>query len=365
MRLYIKPLSPLFCATLILSLFLASCKKTEHVPQVDLVIPTDLSIPYGSDTTIHISSPTGNSDKITYSLAFDEATKNIKLRNGNLLQTLEQAVTLNQEKGDLKIQTGLLFPNGATSVSSDVIIPEIYRVKVIAKSNAGNILKEEDLSFKILPGKITFQDVDQTSANAFTYRLFSNKETYIALDSTVKIPEGSQLQLPKSAASTGIKITDNQLVFPSSTGNLSNLEEKSYTVEPALIKDGFPVASRKLKVTFIPQIKFFYGSYYPEYDVTVKTPLLNISLYGGFQSQKPVFYPEKYRSSFSIVKIEKDGEPFEDTDKLFAIKADLGIITVKTNKTLQAGQYKIFTKAVLTTGMELFTDLTLAMKEGD
>ena len=71
--------------------------------------------------------------------------------------------------------------------------------------------------------------------------------------------------------------------------------------------------------------------------------------------------PDKYKSSFSLVSVEKDGKAFTDSNNTFAVNASTGVVTVKKDDALKAGSYKFIIKAVTTTGLTFETDLTLAM----
>ncbi|RAV28701.1 hypothetical protein [Sinomicrobium soli] len=136
----------------------------------------------------------------------------------------------------------------------------------------------------------------------------------------------------------------------------------SYDLEPALLKDGFPVASTPFRVIFIPQIKFFYGMYFPEDDMSIHLDFLHFALTGGSKTSAPAFYPAEYKSTFEIVSIKKDGELFDDTHEIFGIIEDTGEVTTRENDTLTPGQYELTIRAVSTTGLELTTTLTLAME---
>ncbi|SFW40983.1 hypothetical protein SAMN02927921_01513 [Sinomicrobium oceani] len=131
---------------------------------------------------------------------------------------------------------------------------------------------------------------------------------------------------------------------------------------PSLKKDGFTVASRQFRVALLPAMKFFYGAYYSEYDLSVKRDQLYIALYNTFESNPPVFYPEKYKNDFEILSVEKDGEVFVNENGIISIDKESGAVKVAHNHVLQQRCYKIWVQANVSTGLTFETTLTLIME---
>ena len=127
----------------------------------------------------------------------------------------------------------------------------------------------------------------------------------------------------------------------------------------------FRVASTSFRVIFIPKIIFFFGTYYPEYDLTILLNNLHIALSNGYVSAAPALSPETYKSSFAITGIKKDGQVFTDTESIFSINEKTGSVTVKKSTSLTEGAYEISVKALTTTGLEFITTLTLNMSKTD
>ncbi|PTB91129.1 hypothetical protein C9994_16090 [Marivirga lumbricoides] len=113
---------------------------------------------------------------------------------------------------------------------------------------------------------------------------------------------------------------------------------------------------------FIPEIKFFFGTYYPEYDLTVKTNIVHIALGEAYESSAPSFFPAEYKKSFLIESIQKDDEDFDNSEGIISINENNGAVKVAHNHSLEEGSYKIIVKATTDdANLTLETDLTLIM----
>lgn len=356
-------------ASIALLVFIASsCKKDgESTPeQVSLELPSDVSLAYGEVKDLSLPEDlTGESD-VTFKVELNE-TDNIQINAGSKLHDkLAKALTIDRAKGTVKIDSRLLYPNGAVSSVNGNKIPDNYKVTVIASSSKNKIEGKQTVAIKIQPGKLRIKGIDQVNEIPFAYVLYNNLGTAFELESPFISSEGSDWHLPavKDAGSV-ITLDGNQLKFSANAGDPKKEAEQAYDLEPALQKDGFTIASTRFRVIFIPQIKFFFGQYYPEYgNLTILLNLVHIGLSNGYISQAPVLYPERYKSTFSISSIEKDGKAFVNNEGIFELNTKTGSVSVKQNTKLTAGRYKIIVKAVTTTGLEFSTDLTLAMQEG-
>ncbi|HLT86380.1 MAG TPA: hypothetical protein VKZ57_02250 [Sphingobacterium sp.] len=74
-----------------------------------------------------------------------------------------------------------------------------------------------------------------------------------------------------------------------------------------------------------------------------------------------MFYPEKYKSTFRLQKIEKDGNPFANSSEIFEVEESSGKVRVKPSDSLTAGPYKVYVEAISSTGLIFVTTLTLGM----
>ena len=75
------------------------------------------------------------------------------------------------------------------------------------------------------------------------------------------------------------------------------------------------------------------------------------------------FIRKKYKSKFELVKIEKDGQAFSDSDKIFSINTENGVVSSKEKNNLKPGSYKLTVKAITSTGIALETTLTLVLEK--
>lgn len=365
MKTYIKLLTISCCLVWLMSA-VTSCTK-DDAPQdlsVQLDLPEAIHLDYGAETTITIPAVASGEQNLTFQIRFDE-TENVPVGAGSLHDKLIQAVRLDTKKGQIHINSRAVYPNGVQSVTTGVTLPEDYRVTVVALMDNGTTVGKETISLTVAPRSVQVQGLQNNGEIPYAYALYGDVAPTFTLGSPDIATEGLEWHL--SAQNEGqpvAVIEENTIVFNSTAGDPKKEAEVSYDLTPALLKDGFPVASTTFRVIFIPQIKFFYGSYYPEYNLTILLNLIHIGLSNSYTSAAPVLYPETYRSAFSIVSIEKDGRPYDNKDEIFRINAGTGSVTVRQNNTLEAGRYKIIVKAHTTTGLEFVTDLTLAMENG-
>jgi len=355
-------------ASIALLLFIASsCKKDSDITpvQVTLELPSDINVAYGEVAELALPNDLNKESDVTFKVEFNE-TNNIDVTNGSKLHDkLAKAVTIDKNKGKVLIDSRLLYPNSAVSSINGNKIPDDYKITVIAGSSKNTVEGKQTVAVKILPGKLQVKDTDSTDGMPFAYVLYGNDDVAFELEAPSLSTDGNHWHLPAIKNSESIISLDgNKVKFAANAGDPKKQAEQAYDLEPSLQKDGFPVASTKFRVIFIPQIKFFYGQYYPDLDLTILLNLLHIGLSNGYISSAPTLYPEKYKSTFSISSIEKDGRTFENNEGIFEVNSKTGVVTVKQNTKLTAGRYKLIIKAITTTGLQFSTDLTLAMEAG-
>jgi hypothetical protein len=354
-------------ASIALLLFTASSCKKEHEispAQVALELPSDVNIVYGGVTELSLPNDLIKDPDVTFKLEFNE-TANIEIANGSKLHDkLIKAVSADKNRGKILIDSRLLYPNGAVSSINGNKVPDDYKVTVIASSSNNAVEGRQTVTVKVSAGKLYVKDLDKKNEVPFAYVLYSDEGISFDLEAPDLPTEGSKWALAEvKDAKSVISLDGNKIKFAASAGDPKKEAEQAYDLEPVLQKDGFPVASTKFRVIFIPQIKFFFGQYYPELgNLTLLFNLVHIGLSNGYVSAAPVLYPEKYKSSFTIISIEKDGKSFDNNEGIFQLNAETGKVTVKQNTTLTAGRYKLMIKAITTTGLEFTTDLTIAME---
>jgi len=349
-----------------LALTFSSCKKEEGTPSVpvSLDLPSTLSVAYGETAGIALPADLIKQSDITFNFEFKE-TSNIQINTGTALHDkLKSAIKFDKAQGKVIVDSRLLYPNGGVSSVTGNKIPDNYKITIIASSSKGTVVGSQTVAVTVAPAKLKVKYADNTTEIPFAYVLYSKDAAVFELEALSLPTENSSWYLPKVEDAAMVSIDGNKVKFAPNAGDPKKEAEKTYDLEPALQKDGITVASTKFRVIFIPQIKFFYGTYYPEYNLTILSNLVHIGLANGYLSAAPTLYPERYKSTFSIVSIEQDGKAYDNTAGIFELNKETGKVTVKQNTKLKAGRYKFMIKALTTTGLEFTTDLTLAMSAG-
>jgi hypothetical protein len=351
-----------------LALSIASCKKDEQkVPakEVPIDLPSTLSLTFGEQQDIPLPADLLKYADAQIRLEFTE-TENLQITGDSKLRDkLTKAVTVDKTAGKIHINSALLYPNGAISSSNGVKLPESYKVTVFVSSSSESFTGKQTLELKVAPTRLKIKGLDNTAAIPFAYVLYGDAAGF-ELEAPASLLEGTSWVLQnQSALGTVVSFKSNQLQFSSTAGDPKKKAEQAYDLIPTLQKDGFTIASQQFRVVFIPKIKFFYGTYYSDLDLTILLNNLHIALSNGYISAPPTLYPEKYKSTFSISAIEKGGVPVDNKEGIFAIDTATGAITVRKNAVLTAGAYKLTVLAITTTGLEFSTTLTLNMSSAD
>jgi hypothetical protein len=363
---FIKKYSKLL---LIASLFvsLSGCKKDAEAPlkNINIDLPGTVSLRYGEQQDISLPENILNAADLKLTLDFTE-TQNVQISStASLHDKLTQALTLDQAAGKIHVNSALLYPNNAVSSISGNKLPESYKVTINASSSSKGFEGKQTIEIKVAAANLTIKGLDNKAELPFAYVLYGDVASF-ELEAQESILAGTTWNIEnKSSLGTAVSLNLNQLSFTTAAGDPNKKAEKAYDVVPVLQKDGFNVASRTFRVVFIPKIKFFYGMYYADMDLTILLNSLHIALSNGYISAAPTLYPEKYKALFSITGIEKDTKVFDNTLGILTINETTGSVTVKKNSTLTAGAYKIAVKAVTTTGLEFSTTLTLNMSQAD
>lgn len=342
---------------LFLSVF-ASCKKDEQAPakEISINFPSAVSLTYGESTDLDIPKELLEQTGVTLSLEFTE-NENIQIDSETkLYDKLAKAITVDAAAGKVHVNSSLIYPNGATSATTGKKLPDNYKLTFVAGT------AKQTIAITVTPGKFSFKGVDTTVSVPYAYVLYS--DTGATFDITTSMPLASTTwALDSKGADDVVSMSDNQVKFKATAGDPNKKAEQTYDLVSTLRKDGFNIATASLRVIFIPQIKFFYGTYYPEYDLTIVTNQVYIALSNAYVSAAPTLYPENYKSAFSLTGIEKDGQVFENKDSVLTLNEKTGAITVKKNTTLTEGSYKLTVKAMTTTGLEFSATMTLNMSK--
>lgn len=341
-----------------------SCQKDTFKPEptIEIALPENTGMSYGQMVNIPIPSSLSNRNDLTLSLSYEKTT-NVEISSSiKLHERLSKAVTFDENRQAIVINSSLLYPNRALSTTSGNKIPDSYAVTLLAKTSTGETVAKSDFKFTVSEGTIGINGADISNEIPFAYALYSENVTTFKLEALDLPTEGTSWHLSSSTGEpNSVAIENSTIRFSTGAGHPDKKSEYTYDLRPALLKDGFPVASTAFRVVFIPRVKFFFGMYYPDMDLTINLNLLHIALGNGYLSAEPMIYPENYKSSFSLQSVSLDGATFDNSAAIFSVNPQTGAITVKKDDTLKAGSYKMIVNAVTTTGHELQTDLTLVM----
>lgn len=352
----------------LLFLSMTACSNDdEKAPQkqIDIEIAPAVSMIYGEQQEIALPSNVLGASDLQVNLDFS-LNENVKVNASEYLRDkLSTAVTINKESGKINVNSGLLYANSAVSSTNGTKLPDTYKIVVNVSSASQNFEGKQTVNLKITPAKITVKGLDSKAAIPVAYVIYGDAANF-----EFEAPKNTSGEISwaienQSSIGTEVSLNANVLKFGANAGDPNKKAEKAYDVSPVLLKDGFRVAAATFRVIFIPKIKFFFGTYYPEYDLTILLNNLHIALSNGYVSAAPTLSPETYKSSFAINGIKKDGQLFTDTESIFSINEKTGSITVKKSTTLTAGAYEITVKAITTTGLEFLTTLTLNMSKAD
>lgn len=354
----------LFCG---LFLSVSACKKDAdtELSHVEMNLPASVSMTYGEQQDFALPADIISASDLQIRLEFNESANSQITSSSKLHDKLAQAVLINKDDGKLHINSKLLYPNNAVSSVTGTKLPESYKITVVASSSQRAFEGKQTIDLIVKPAKLGIKGLDNTSEIPFAYVLYGDA-AHFDMEAPASIMEGTNWNIEnRTGLGTEVTFKSNQLQFPASAGDPNKKNEQAYDVTPTLQKDGFTVAVRSFRVVFIPQIKFFYGMYYSDLDLTILLNNLHIALSNGYLSSAPTLYPEKYKSAFAIVSIEKDGKVFDNKEGIFEINENTGSLMVKKNTTLTPGSYKTTVKATTTTGLEFNTTLTLNMSKAE
>ncbi|MCP2029729.1 hypothetical protein L1276_004923 [Flavobacterium sp. HSC-32F16] len=350
----------------LLFLSLTACSSdNEETPQKEIAIelPSSLSMVYGEQQEIALPSDVLNASDLQVTLDFS-LNENVKVNASEFLNVkLAKAVTINKESGKIILNSGLLYANSSVSGISNIKLPDTYKISVNVSSDGQNFQGKQTIDLKVTPAKISVKGLDSKTDIQAAYVIYGDAAIF-ELETLYNVSADMNWAIEnQSSIGADVSLSSNFLKFAANAGDPNKKLEKAYEVNPVLLKDGFRVASTTLRVIFIPKIKFFFGTYYPEYDLTILLNNLHIALSNGYVSAAPNLSPETYKSTFAITGIKKDGQTFTDSNDTFSINEKTGSITVKKETTLTAGAYEITVKALTTTGLEFLTTLTLNMSK--
>ncbi|WBL26565.1 hypothetical protein [Zunongwangia sp. HGR-M22] len=349
--------------------FMVDTSKKDEPEKIDpvgylapLQVPDTIKLTYGRNFTGALPEEY-QSQNVNFELDFDN--ENIAITTEKTLQdVLAQGVYIDSNANQLVVDSQQLYPNNFSSSINASRLPEAYIVTLTA--NAETYLPvSKTFYIKIRTASLKIEELDNDLDIPFTYQMYSDAASAAFHVSAEDLNlENTQWQLHQNGRpDQKVLIDGNVITFAENPGDPEQEAEWTYDLISSLERDGFTVARRQFRVRFIPEIKFLYGMYYPDLDLTISTKRLHIGLHQTYQSAAPQVYPEKYKESFSILSIEKDGSNFENEEGIISIEAESGKINVAHNHSLTEGEYLITVEAQTNTGLTFEAEVTLVMNE--
>jgi hypothetical protein len=249
------------------------------------------------------------------------------------------------------------------SATTGLQTPATYRATLTATSDVGFKAVQSAIKIRVVPASLRIVELPTTDKIPYGYGIYDNKLLAYTIDYTGLNPANTALALHVNGRPDGkIGLVGQQVIVAADAGDPTRKNEWIYDLIPALTKDGYTVANRQFRVVLMPKPKFFFGTYYSDYDLTVLENRVVIRLGSAYTSKSPTFYPDKYKGTYSLKSIEKDGVAYNDFSKVFSVDAATGKVSVVTNPVLSSGSYKVTVQTQASTGLLLETALTLVME---
>ncbi len=349
-------------------LSLAGC-KTELEQVVNLgylppfTLPDSLAITYGQQTQFALPAEYQGRADVRLALSFGDNPRLKLTATDSLKDVLARAITVDQATRRVSIDARQLYPTNTLSVLNGVRTPRTYLATLTATSVNGFQPVKSRFALRVLPAQLTIAELNTTDKIPYGYGIYDGKPLYYTIKYAGLDTTGTTLDLHVSGRPDGkVVLAGKRVQLAADAGDPTRKYEWTYDMTPMLFKNGYQVAYRQFRVVLMPKPKFFFGTYYSAYDLIVLQNRVVIQLGKSYTSAAPTFYPDKYKGSFALKTIEKDGQPYTDSGNIFSVDAATGKVTVAPNTVLAAGSYKVTVQTQSTTGLMLETALTLVME---
>ncbi|ACU62267.1 hypothetical protein [Chitinophaga pinensis] len=365
MNIY-KSIRGLLLVGLAIVLF-SACGKED--PIVDMgylppaTLPDSVTVTYGTVKTLNLPDEYKSQPYVNFRLDFTGNT-NLKVNTSDSLHTLlAKAIVVDAKEKHIRIDAGKLYPNSNRSELTGVRLPDTYKVRLVAESLTGLKPVRADFTLKVMPAALGIKELSATDPIPYGYSLYSAEGASYTIDYLGLDKAGTNLELHQNGFPDGhVTLQGDKVVLDQYAGDEDRKYEWTYDLVANLQKDGYRVAYKQFRTVILPQPKFIYGIYYPEFDLTIVQNRVVMGLGNAYMSPAPVFNPEKYKGSFRILSIAYGSAPFADTDKLFSVDASTGQVRAAANSSLSAGEYKMTVEVTTTIGIKLTTTFTLVME---
>ncbi|BAV06984.1 hypothetical protein SAMN05421788_102388 [Filimonas lacunae] len=339
-----------------------SCKKeyaiNGYVAPVSL--PDSITAVYGDTLRFALPDDYARNAGITLSLQLN--TPNQKVQATDSLDALiRKAIVLTSQQ--MTIRTGLLYPNNMYSATYGNRLPDTYDITLLVATSNGLKGVSKSFKLKVLPASLGIKEINSTDNIPYGYSLYSDAGVKYTVDFSGTDTSKATLELFQNGREdSNVWLSGNQVVINAAAGDPAKKAEWTYDLIPSLSKDGYTIARKQFRAVLLPKPKFFYGTYYADYDLSVITNRVVIGLGNAYTSPAPAFNPAKYKGSFRISSITKDGADFTDTGKLFSVNSSTGAVSVASNSTLTIGNYSLTVEAITTNDISLTATFTLVME---
>jgi hypothetical protein len=349
---------------------LSSCRKTEieEIVQMGylppLALPDSLALTYGQKIQLDLPAEYQNLANTKLTLSFKDNAA-VKVNATDSLTTLvARAIAIDPATNRLNIDAGQLYPSTTTSNVSGVRTPRNYLATLTATSSTGFKAVKKAVKIRVLPAQLNLAEISTTDVIPYGYGIYDNQPLRYTVDYAGLSAANTQLELEVNGRPDGnVSISGQQVVVAAGAGDPDQKAEWTYDLLPTLTKDGYRVAYRQFRVVLMPKPKFFFGTYYADYNLTVLENRTVLQLGSGYTSKAPTFYPAKYKGTFALKSIERNGVPFTDAARIFSVDAATGKVSALANIGLAAGEYKVTVQTQATTGLLLESALTLVMEQ--
>lgn len=349
---------------------LSGCHKTEleqvtnlgYLPPFSL--PDSLAITYGQQVQLTLPAEYQGRTDVQLALSFRDNPRVKLTATDSLTAVLARTITVDQAARRVSIDARQLYPTSTLSGSSGVRTPRTYQATLTATSDAGFQPVKSHFALRVLPAQLNIAELNTADKIPYGYGIYDNKPLAYTVDYAGLDATNTTLDLQVNGRPDGKVVLNGQRVeVAADAGDPTRKAEWIYDLLPTLYRDGYRVAYRQFRVVLMPKPKFFFGTYYSSYDITVLQNRVVIQLGKAYTSAAPAFFPEKYKGSFTLKSVQKDGLPYTDSSQVFSVDATTGKVTVAPNTVLATGSYTLTLQTQATTGLTLETALTLVMEQ--
>jgi len=348
---------------------LSGCRKNEIQEIVNqgylppFTLPDSLTLTYGQRVQLDLPAEYQGLQHVALAFSFKNNPKVKLTANDSLTTMLAEAVTIDPATRRVSLDASKLYPTNMLSATTGLRTPATYQATLTATSDVGFKPVESAIKIRVVPAQLNIAELPTADKIPYGYGIYDKKPLAYTIDYVGLNATNTALALHVNGRPDGkISLAGQQVVVAADAGDPAQKSEWIYDLIPSLTKDGYAVANRQFRVVLMPKPKFFFGTYYSEYDLTVLENRVVVRLGMAYTSKAPAFFPDKYKGTYRLKGIEKDGAAYTDFSQVFSVDAATGKVSVALNPVLAVGSYKVTVQTQATTGLLLETALTLVME---